>query len=52
MNFNNQDTNSKDVASTAKPKAEHAYHENIASEEEGEEWKLTFGKLMAMLVRE
>jgi hypothetical protein len=53
MTRNNQDTErrrSSHDASTAKAEAEYAYNENIASEEEDEEWNLTFGKLLAMLV--
>lgn len=53
MTRNNQDTERRRSfhdASTAKAEAEYAYNENIASEEEDEEWNLTFGKLLAMLV--
>ncbi len=53
MTSNNQGTektrSSYDV-NTSKPEPGGAYHHEIVSEEEDEEWELTFGKLMAMLV--
>jgi uncharacterized protein HemY len=40
-----------DAVSTSKPEARSAHIENVVNEQEDdEEWKLTLGKLMAMLV--